>query len=183
MDCRLCSDDLTAYLDGELSSSAAEQIRQHLGKCPRCLDDFQALRGAAAFVESHAREVEPVQEIWNNLRARIAEMPAPDGPSGFFQFLVVNRWAAAAATLTSTVVLALGLWGYMERQASQRAFESYMNDYLLMRTVTERLHAVQIRQAKHMLSEGGVTRSSFSENPFFEGRPVSLANPFVSEER
>jgi len=183
MDCRLCNDELTAYIDGELSSSAAAEMRKHLEKCPPCHEELQALREAAAFVESHAREVEPVPEIWNNLRARIAEMPAPTGPSGFFQFLVVNRWAAAVATLASTVVLALGLWGYMERQASQRVFESYMNDYLLMRAVTERLHAVQIRQAKHLLSEGGITRWMPSENPFMDGRRVSLANPFVSEER
>ena len=183
MDCRLCSDELTAYLDGELSSTAAEQIREHLGKCPPCHEELHTLREAAAFVESHAREVEPVPEIWNNLRARITEMPAPAGPSGFFQFLVVNRWAAAAATLASTAVLALGLWGYMEHQASQRAFESYMSDYLLMRTVTERLHGLQIRQAKQLLSEGGVTRSMRSENPFLDGRPVPLANPFILEER
>jgi hypothetical protein len=183
MECRLCSDELTAYIDGELSSSSAEKIREHLEKCPPCHEELQALREAAAFVESHAREVEPVPEIWNNLRARIAEMPAPAGPPGFFQFLVVNRWAAAAATLASTAILALGLWGYMERQASQRAFESYMNDYLLMRTVTERLHAVQIRQTKHMMAEGGVARLMLSENPFVEGRSFSLANPFISEER
>jgi len=55
--------------------------------------------------------------------------PRLAGP-GFFSFLVVNRWAAIAATLASTAVLALGLWGYLAHQASQRALESYMNDYL-----------------------------------------------------
>ena len=183
MDCRLCSDELTAYLDGEISGTAAEQIRRHLEECPPCQDELQALRGAAAFVESHAREVDPVPEIWNNLRARIAAMPPPASRSGFFQFLVVNRWAAMAATLTSTVILALGLWGYLAHQSSRKALESYMSDYIAMRAVTERLHAVEARQWRHLKSEGGVARTPFPENPFVDHRPVSLANPFVSEER
>jgi hypothetical protein len=183
MDCRLCSEELTAYLDGELPRPAAERIRRHLEECPPCQDELQALRGAAAFVESHARDVEPVPEIWNNLRARIAAMPAPAGRSGFFQFLVVNRWAAMAATLAATAVLALGLWGYLAHQASQRALESYMNDYLVMRSVTERLHAVEARQWRHLRSEAGVAWTPVSENPFVDQRPVTLANPFVSEVR
>jgi len=183
MDCRLCSDELTAYLDGELSGAAAERVRRHLEECPPCQDELQALQGAAAFVESHARKVEPVPEIWNNLRARIAAMPPPAGRPGFFQFLVVNRWAAMAATLASTAVLALGLWGYLAHQASQKAIESYMNDYILMRSVTDRLYAVEMRQWRHLRSEEGVPWTPVSENPFVDQRPVSLANPFVSEER
>jgi len=183
MDCRLCSDELTAYLDGELSAADATRIRQHVEACPPCQDELQALRGAADFVESHVQAVEPVPEIWNNLRARIAAMPAPADRSGFFQFLVVNRWAAMLATLASTAVLALGLWGYLAHQAAQQALESYMNDYILERSVAERLYAVQIRQWRNLTSVAGVNWVPVSENPFVDQRPVSLANPFVSEER
>lgn len=179
----MCSDELTAYLDGELSAATAEQLRRHLDMCPPCRDELQALQGAASFVESHAPDVEPDPEIWNNLRARIAAMPTPADRSGFFQFLVVNRWAAMVATLVSVVVLGIGLWSYQAHQASRRALESYMQEYILMRSVTERLYAVEMRQLRLMRSEWGVIPTPPLDNPFVDQRPVSLANPFVSEGR
>jgi hypothetical protein len=183
MDCRKCSHELTAYLDGELPVNVAERMRQHLEECPPCHAELRDLKDAAVFVEAHVREVEPVPELWNNLRSRIADMPAPAGNSGFFHFMIMNRWAAAVATLAATVVLAFGLWGYMQYQASEKEFESYMSEYLLMRTVAERLHSVQLRQAKHIVADGRMAGLRPAENPFVELRPASLTNPFMSEER
>jgi negative regulator of sigma E activity len=183
MDCRQCSNDLTAYLDGEIPDSVAEQMRRHLEECRPCHAEYQELRNSASFVESHAGEIEPAPEIWNNLRARIAKMPAPTGSFGYFRFLVMNRWAAAAVTLAAMVVLALGLWGYMQHQQSERELESYMNEYNEMRTIMERLHSLQMMEAHGDPSIIEAIGSSQMENPFASIRPVSLDNPFRTEEK
>jgi anti-sigma factor RsiW len=183
MECRDCSDDLTAYIDGELAGPAAEQVRRHLEKCPPCDDDYRGFKDAAVFMERQARELEPSPEIWNQLRARISEMPAPANSSGYFGFLAVNRWAGAAVTLAATVVLALGLWGYRQYQESQAQIESYVNEYIVTRSVAERIHAVQLRQVRKVHAGSDSAIPKVLENPFTEIRPVSLTNPFQTEER
>ncbi|MGA2261721.1 MAG: zf-HC2 domain-containing protein [Acidobacteriota bacterium] len=183
MDCQQCSDNLTAYIDGELVDPDAEQMRRHLEKCPPCNTEFQDLRDSATFVVLHAQALEPVPEIWNNLRSRIVEMPAPTGSFGFFRLLVVNRWATAAATLAATVVLALGLWGYMRYQQSQSEIESYMNDYVQRRNISEQLHTLQLMEALKKSSDAEATGLGSMENPFAEIRPVSYSNPFRAEQK
>jgi anti-sigma factor RsiW len=183
MNCRQCSEDLTAFIDGELPGSDAEHLRLHLEMCPPCNAEYRDLSASADFVDTHARDLEPMPEIWNNLRARISEMPSPANSGGIFQFLTVNRWAAAMATLAATVVLAIGIWGYQQHQATEREFETFVNEYLVQRSVAERIHALQIRQTRNIIPTGELTPAAFLENPFAEGRAKSMTNPFQSEEK
>jgi negative regulator of sigma E activity len=183
MDCRQCSDDLTAYLDGELPDSVAERMRRHLEECRPCQAEYKNLRDSASLIELHAKQIEPAPEIWNNLRARIEEMPAPTGSFGFFRFLVINRWAAATVTLAAMVLLAFGLWGYIQYQQSERELESYMSEYIEMRTIMERLHSLQMMEAQGNPSVIEAIGSSQTENPFANIRPVSFDTPFRTEEK
>jgi anti-sigma factor RsiW len=190
MNCRQCSDDLTAYIDGELPDQMAEQIKVHLKECPPCDSEYRDLREAGVFIESHAGDVAPVPELWNNLRSRIAEMPPPTNSSGFFRFLVMNRWVAATATVGATVVLAIGIWSYMRYQDSQQELQSYMNQYLEQRSLMEQIHSQQIRRANYSPATIADREDIIVDNPFavtgnpFAGmRPVSLDNPFQTEAR
>ena len=88
MDCRLCSEELTAYIDGELSGTGrGEDPPEHLEKCPPCHEELQALREAAAFVESHARDSRTGPgNLEQSARAhRGNACPGWSGP-GFFSF-------------------------------------------------------------------------------------------------
>jgi anti-sigma factor RsiW len=183
MDCRQCTDDLTAYMDGELEGAVAEEMRIHLAKCPPCHEEYRDLRDSTALVVAHARELEPVPEIWNNLRNRIAEMPPPSSSFGFFQFLVVNRWAAAVTTLAATIVLTIGMWSYIQYQQSRSELESSLNGYVRIRAVAERLHSKQLTEAENAPLNMHYFGPKNMENPFAEIRPVSFTNPFRSEDR
>ena len=183
MDCRQCNEDLTAFIDGELGGAGAEQMKLHLDKCPPCRAEFQELQGSAAFVEVNSRTLEPVPEIWNNLRSRIAEMPTSAGSHGFFRFLVMNRWAPATATLAATAVLALGLWGYLQSQASRAEFEAYMSEYIQTRMADEAVHSNQVAEAERNPWKADLIDAAFRENPFAQGRPAAIENPFQTEER
>jgi anti-sigma factor RsiW len=181
MDCRKCNDDLTAYIDGELEEPLAAQLGRHLETCPPCQAEYKELSDAGELVVAHARQLDPSPELWNNLRARVEEMPAPGGSPGLFRFLVVNRWAAAAATLAATAVLALGLWGYLQHRQGDMALEADLNHYVQTRVVSEQLHSIQLQESLNAAAEilGPVTL----ENPFADTRQVSFTNPFRSEDR
>jgi hypothetical protein len=181
MDCRKCNDDLTAYIDGELEGPNAEQLGLHLESCPPCKAEYKELRHAAGLVVAHTRQLEPSPELWNNLRARVAEMPAPGGSPSFFRFLVVNRWAAATATLAATAVLALGLWGYLQHRQGDLDLEADLNRYVQTRMVSEQLHSIQLLESQNAPAE--ITGPVTLENPFGETRQVSFTNPFRSEDR
>jgi anti-sigma factor RsiW len=183
MDCRQCTEDMTAYLDGELAEADAEQMKVHLNKCDSCSYECDELRESKTLVATHAAEILPAPEIWNNLRARIQEMPPPVGSSGFFRFLVVNRWATAVATLAATVLLAIGMWGYMQYRQTQSDLESYMNDYIEMRNIAERLHSLRMADSAGRPASMETRLPGAPENPFADIRPVSFNNPFRVEER
>jgi hypothetical protein len=183
MDCRKCSEDMTAYMDGELNDSTAEQMSIHLDRCPPCRDEYRDLKDSATFVVAHSDQIDLTPELWNNLRVRIAEMPPPSGAGGIFRFLVVNRWTAALATLAATVVLAVGVWSYVQYQNSQSELEASFQMFFRTRTVAERLHGRQLVDAeKAPFNEEFVVPKGL-DNPFADVRPVSLVNPFRSENR
>ena len=45
MDCRQCTENLTAYLDGELSAADSAQMRSHLEICDSCTAELRGIRG------------------------------------------------------------------------------------------------------------------------------------------
>jgi hypothetical protein len=183
MDCRKCNEDMTAYLDGELDGSTAEKMSVHLDRCPPCRDEYRGLQDSAAFVAAHSGQIDPAPELWNNLRVRIAEMPPPSSTGGIFRFLVVNRWAAALATLAATAVLAVGLWSYVQYQTSQSELKGSFQLYFQTRKVAERLHHRQLVDAEKEAFQEEFAGPKILENPFADIRPVSLVNPFRSEQR
>lgn len=183
MDCRQCNDEMTAYMDGELSDEEEKQVRLHLNKCLPCEMEFAELRDSALLVASNTRVLEPAPELWNKLQARITQMPAPGGTFGIFRFLVMNRWAAAIMTMAATAVLAFGLWSYLQYRQSQNDLEIALKEYVQSRTVTERLHHIQLRQAMRIPAVRRAFGSPLLENPFADVRPVSYTNPFRAEER
>lgn len=183
MDCRQCNDDMTAYMDGELEGTVAEDMRIHLAKCPPCHEEYRDLRDSTALVVAHVGELEPVPEIWNNLRNRIAQMPPPSSSFGLFRFLVVNRWAAAVTLMAATVVLAVGMWGYLQNQQSRSELEASLNEYVQTRAAAERLHSRQLAEAEKAPLKMDYFGPEDMKNPFAEMRTVSFTNPFRSEDR
>jgi hypothetical protein len=184
MDCHQCRDDLTAFLDNELVGLERDQFERHLEKCPPCREEFDDLRDTMDMVTGNASMLSPSPKIWDQLHVRIMEMPAPLTPPGIFRFLVLNRRAAAAATMAATVLVAFGLWAYMGFRRSEDNLRSYMSDYVQMRNTTEHLHSLQLREAdasKAMILQ--TSGSAVIENPFMEMHPVSMSNPFQTEER
>jgi hypothetical protein len=180
MDCRKCHSDLTAYLDEELPGSEAVEMERHLEKCALCRQECEELRAAMHMITVHVHEIDPAPETWHQLRARLVEMPPPTGSFGLFRFLILYRWVTAVGTVAATLLLAVGIWGFIDYRHSQSELQSYMNDYMQMRNINERLHILAVTEpASPIESTGAFTL----ENPFTEMRPVALTNPFRVEER
>jgi anti-sigma factor RsiW len=163
MDCKQCAEDLTAFLDGELSRTDSEQIQSHLRACASCSEESESLRKSAAFIESHSRELIPSAESWNLVRARIHEravVPARRFPT-FNRF----RWALAAIALIAVFAL-----GYTHYQLIQRKnLDRYISQY--------------VRERQSLLIQSLASENPNQGNPFMEIKSTVIENPFRSEDR
>jgi anti-sigma factor RsiW len=128
MNCQSFSDDLTAYLDGELPLARAEEISAHLRDCGPCSEELRELRRAGEFVEAHSLSLEPPSHLWNNLRGRIGSLPEQRAVPGLFQSWFGQRWLAAAASVAAAAAIVLGIWGYLGYRQSEQSLQEYMTD-------------------------------------------------------
>ena len=172
MDCKRCAEDLTAYLDGELSPRRSAEIRAHLDACNNCSKEMQDLADSVSFIGSRTKEVSLKPEIWNNIRAQLSTLEGVQ-PSGFSQFWLW-RWPKVTATALATAsVLALGFWGYLNYEQSQESLRHYMDAYITVRD--SQLHGQEASLAL-------ASANSKTDNPFAEPLSDTYHNPFRSED-
>jgi anti-sigma factor RsiW len=176
MDCKECTDQLTAFLDAEVSAREAEQIRSHLNACKSCADEWVSLRDSKEFIEFHVHDLEPRPEAWNLVRARISESPVPSA----FHFFALKRWRIALAT-TALALVSSGL-GYLQYQQIQRkALDKYISAYIQERETRWQVKPAAVSNAQAGIDFGEA--SPFADNPFIEIKAVASDNPFRSEDR
>jgi anti-sigma factor RsiW len=163
MDCKQCAEDLTAFLDGELSRTDSEQVQSHLRTCESCSEESESLRESAAFIELYSRNLDPRPESWNLVRARIHERAVVPA----HRFPTFNRFRWALAAMAFIAVLALG---YTQYQLIQRKnLDRYISQY--------------VRERPSLLIQSLASENPYQGNPFMEIQSTITENPFRSEDR
>ncbi|HEX8160817.1 MAG TPA: zf-HC2 domain-containing protein [Pyrinomonadaceae bacterium] len=126
MDCEMCQELLSDYLDGALSGEARARFGRHLSECAECAaarDDLSAIVGVAR--ESREQLIAPPDEraMWLRIRNAVeAEQLASHAPGaraasaaagqGFWARLAARRWALTLpqlATATAGVAVSVSL--------------------------------------------------------------------------
>jgi predicted anti-sigma-YlaC factor YlaD len=163
MNCKQCTENLTAFLDGELLASESSQVQHHLDSCASCADELRSLKEAADFIESHCRNLQPLPGSWNLVRAHLS---ATDSPSRFRLF-AAKRLRFALASLV--ILFALGV-GHLYQRSQRRDLENYITQY------------IQDREARSQSIAQSQSDLPYAGNPFIEKRVDFIANPFSLEE-
>ena len=104
MNCRRISDQLSAYLDDELSSRDAERVREHLETCPECrrlLDEIRRTVDALKALPS----IEAPGDLQPRIMAGVAETPAEPRPVRVARWRAL--WPVAAAIAIAAVIMLL----------------------------------------------------------------------------
>ncbi len=127
MDCNECTENLTAYLDGETPEPETLAIRSHLQNCAECSTDVESLSRVVSFVTYNQKILEPTPALWHNIETRLGIQQSAER---FRTGKVANwfwpyRWATAAG-----LVLFMGIWGYVDYRGSEEALVRYMNQYV-----------------------------------------------------
>ena len=109
MTCEQIRDRLDEYVDGDLPEAEFQEVELHLGGCSECRREERALRALIARAEALPEEMQPAQDLWPDIAARLR------GPEGMrlVPRTGVARWmgpmslAAAAAVV---IALSAALW-------------------------------------------------------------------------
>lgn len=168
MECRSCSNALTALMDGELSGREESEVRSHLSSCNRCKEEHDSLQ-VAYQLTSRLQEVSNAEELWPGVRAEL-EPSAPQPRAGFFDFLrrLVSRPWVPATGLAGFLLLALifTVW-----PSGQEPLESQFLTFI------EQREQISIENRDLLFGEGANERYQPRRNPFV--KPIRLQeNPF-----
>lgn len=72
--CEVMQEDLSAYLDGELTPAAQEGVKDHLKDCENCMSDFKKLNATNGLLAKGLELPESVSvDIWTAVKARLNE--------------------------------------------------------------------------------------------------------------
>ena len=104
MDCSKIKPELVAYLDGELSKGAAEEVRLHLERCPACQLEAKKLSAAGELFDAFG-EIEPSKDFTARTMQRALSVPEP----AIARPRIVRRLVPAAVAAALLVVLTLWL--------------------------------------------------------------------------
>ncbi len=173
MECRSCTEFLTALLDSELTPELRSAVEVHLADCPACREELQslALVGSTA---SGLTDLEPSPELWQRIAARLEpeRVALPRFSRRESWWIALTRpWIP----LTAVAGLLGGffLYGLL---APSRQLEHEFATYLEMRE----LKANQNRLV--LFDRARYQRYQPERNPFIQ--PVeSKSNPFRSASR
>lgn len=117
MECQACRDNLTAYLDGELSSGERHLVDQHLRQCAGCSSEFQSLSQSYWMVNKALEEIDVRPEMWQAIEATIRPRSASSSTGSW-------RDVFASWFLTSKHAMVAGSIGLVLVVASVLVFES-----------------------------------------------------------
>lgn len=162
MECRTYSENLSALIDGELSSPERESLSEHLKICQACQAEYDSLLYAFQAVERFAED--PLQApAWGPILDRIS---APKASWGDLRWLFQPRWAGGLAVL----LLALSVPIYWNSAHQRAVLEQQLAVYVHQRDETEAIHRGIIKAEP----VGWVTHNPFRKLVSETGNPFSV---------
>jgi len=103
MNCKECSDWLHAYLDNELDTATAIQLRMHLDGCASCRSQLKSMevlrKGIQQHTPYHAAPASLQQNILSQIRSQSSSHPV-------HPFIWLQQWLAPAFSVVALAVAA-----------------------------------------------------------------------------
>lgn len=108
MDCTRAQELLDDYVDGDLSESESQKVRDHLKACAACAQSEAELRALLHRAAQLPAEIDASRDLWPGIRDTIASGSARPVPAR--RSAVATGWMAAAAVLLVLLSSAVTLW-------------------------------------------------------------------------
>lgn len=171
MECRACSETLTAFLDGELTPHEQNLLERHLEECASCQREYESFLYSYELVDK-VGAVDIDAALWNRIHSQIILPPAR-----VFSFpaLFAGNWLRVAATAAAAVTISVGALWYYPSVAQERETERMFQSYVQQRESAEVSHTAILK------TQGSAAWHAIYANPFTDHNHGTLRNPFVRE--
>jgi hypothetical protein len=180
MECLTCRDNLTAYLDEELTPQEQNLVDQHLRQCAICSAEFSSLSRSYRLVNQTLRDIEVRPEMWTAVEAAIRPRAALTGSwrDSFVSLFQAPSRALAGASVVLILAAGFAVLFQFYQRYSNPGLETYRPQ---LRTMIEKMD-IEERQPHNYLvlppedeslsNPFAVQHVSFGRNPFRPG-PIS----------
>lgn len=176
MECRICVENLTAYLDAELSPAESSQVSAHMRTCSSCRQEYESLLSAQQLIDNNLSEMELQPAPWRRIESEIRSTERPR--TGLFSwrpfFATPLRSSLASAAALVLLVALVVLSAYMALNSSatdpfvQQSLEAYVQEVEAAERDHGDLFAAEDRFFRHNpFAEEDLHH--YSHNPFREG--------------
>jgi len=157
MSCENIREQISEFLDGELSPEQIRTLQSHLDQCDHCRKELRHLKITGKIFGAYLPYLEPPPAIWAGI-TRAIESPSPSYLDMMFQWW---KFAAAAAVFLIIIafVMTFSFWNGTPAHFSSRALQAEIESYL--------------QQRQHF----AVADNPFSEKEFFPAEEPG-DNPF-----
>ncbi len=127
MECLICTESLTAFMDRELSPGQVKDVETHLNACTPCHDEYQSLLRSYQLVEQVSLlELDPA--LWTRIHSEISEVSSSESKwLANFRSLFGVRWVPVAAGMVGVVFLSLFFVNQPDVETEQ-AFLEYVRE-------------------------------------------------------
>ena len=160
MECLVCTESLTAFMDGELPSGPVEDIETHLNECTPCHDEYQSLLRSYQLVEQvNLLELNP--DLWTRIHSEISDVSSSKSSwLANLRSLFGVGWVPVAAGMVGVVFLSVFFMNQPDVE-TQQAFRQYLQE----RRQSER------------------SRTSIAQNTSSLEFRIAYPNPFIVSDR
>ena len=160
MECLVCTESLTAFMDRELAPGQVEEVETHLTECTPCHDEYQSLLRSYQLVEQVSLlELDP--GLWTRIHSEISDVtPAESNWRADLRSLFGVGWVPVTAGMLGLVVLSLFFVSQPDVK-TQQAFREYLQE----RRQSER------------------SRASLSQDTSSLEFRIAYPNPFIVSDR
>jgi anti-sigma factor RsiW len=176
MECQICAENLTAYLDSELSQEESKQVANHLESCRSCREEFDSMVFARQMTDFHLPDIELQPATWNQIERQIRSLR----PARTAVPRPLRSWTPAVARpalARAAIVAILGLVAL----SAYVAWPSLTPNDNVERSLLAYVQQMEAKEREHVdifASNDGF----FASNPFAtEDRHHGSHNPFTEE--
>lgn len=168
IDCRNCTNALTALMDHELPEEEGLVCEQHLRDCPACRQEYESLLFAYNLT-NRLPNVEVNPNLWVEIRSQLTTESPTSRWKGFVrQFLFDRPWVPASAALGTVGVLLFLLVGIPTDNPNSKEFTSFV----------QQREILSKRNQDVLFRSGSFNRYEQRRNPFIRTVQYTGQNPF-----
>ncbi|GAB4253416.1 MAG: hypothetical protein Kow00109_29070 [Acidobacteriota bacterium] len=163
MDCRSCTEALTALIDQELSEIEQDEVMRHIAACASCREEYESLLETTRFAAS-LPFLEVPAALWSTIQQRLEGEGAEALRVPWWAWFTQRPWIPVSAAAGLALLLAGGAVFFDQPDP----LESQYRQFIELREQTLRQHWDVLRN-RERLQQLRTLRNPFSV-------PVSLSN-------